>query len=175
MSYNGAVSLFSERNQNVIMSYISLDDLKNAWIFRHQSLPIEPADLLSIKPLNKDRALQVWDTFISKQVDHPDFFKVGDWPFDHNSWSDEGNWETRWDSEEAELPALIVEHLAWDHNTVVYFCTSRDKVIETTWEVFQRCWKNFLFMDDGSILIGKKRQQTVQFLSNGHFKIGTKK
>jgi hypothetical protein len=29
-------------------------------------------------------------------------------------------------------------------------------------------------MDDGPILIGKKRQQVVQFTSNGHFKIGEK-
>ncbi|MGJ8692971.1 MAG: DUF2947 domain-containing protein [Thalassotalea sp.] len=156
------------------MSYLSLDDLKNAWIFRHQSLPIEPLDLSNIKPLDTERSRQVWDTFISKQVDHPDFFKVGDWPFNDKSWLAEGNWETSWDSDEAELPEEITAHLEWDHNTVVYFCPSRSKVIETTWEVFQRCWKNFLFMDDGSILIGKKRKQTVQFLSNGQFKIGNK-
>jgi hypothetical protein len=29
-------------------------------------------------------------------------------------------------------------------------------------------------MDDGTILIGKKRQQAVQFFSNGIFKIGNK-
>ena len=156
------------------MSYIGLDELKNAWIFRHKSLPIEAKDLNNIKPMASTRAIQVWDTFISKQVDHPDFFKSGDWPFDDKTWLEAGQWETRWDSNENALPELISTHLLWDLNTVVYYCTSREKVIETTWEVFSRCWKNFLFMDDGTILIGKKRQEAVQFFSNGTFKIGKK-
>lgn len=156
------------------MSYISLDELKNAWIFRHKSLPITPDDLMKIKPMSAARAMQVWDAFISKQVDHPDFFKAGDWPFEKSTWLDTGKWEGIWDSDEPDLPELVTEHLAWDVNTVVYFCSSREKVIETTWAVFQRCWKNFLFMDDGTILIGKKRQQAVQFFSNGTFKIGNK-
>ena len=73
-----------------------------------------------------------------------------------------------------DLPELILEHINWDNNTVVYFCTARNNVIETTWMVFKRCWKNFLFMDDGSLLIGKKRKEVVQFLSNGTCKVGNK-
>ena len=157
------------------MSYTSIESLKNAWIFRHKSLPIVDSDLTKIKPMEASRAMQVWDTFISNQVDHPDFFKNGDWPFEKKNWQEVGKWEGLWDSEEPELPALISEHITWDNNTVVYFCLSREKVIETTWAVFQRCWKNFLFMDDGTILMGKKRQEAVQFFPNGTFKVGTKR
>lgn len=156
------------------MSYIAINQLKNAWIFRHQSLPISDDDLSQIKPMSPERSRQLWDTFISKQVDHPDFFKQGDWPYNAKCWHNFGDWEKVWDSEEQALPALITEHLAWDNNTVIYFCPSRDKIIETNWAVFQRCWKNFLFMDDGSLLIGKKRQQAVQFFSDGSFKLGLK-
>lgn len=156
------------------MSYTSIEDLKNAWIFRHKSLPVESSDLDKIKPMAASRAIQVWDTFISNQVDHPDFFKVGDWPFDKNNWVESGKWEGLWDSNEPDLPELILEHINWDANTVVYFCSSREKVIETTWVVFKRCWKNFLFMDDGTLLIGKKRKEAVQFTSNGLFKVGSK-
>ncbi len=156
------------------MNYTSLDDLKNAWVFKHKSLPIEDKDKAKIKPMIAERAQTLWDNAISKQVDHPDFFKKGDWPFDANSWKDTGKWESVWDSDDEDLPELILEHLAWDNNTVVYFCNARHNVIETTWMVFKRCWKNFLFMDDGPILVGKKRQEAVQFLSNGSFKIGSK-
>ena len=157
------------------MSYIPIEQLKNAWIFRHKSLPISGNDLNKIKPMSETRANIVWDTFISKQVDHPDFFKKGDWPFDKSSWLEQGKWETIWDSEEENLPELIIEHLLWDNNTVVYFCSGRNKVIETTWLVFKRCWKNFLFIDDGPVLIGKKRKETVQFNANGLFKTGLMK
>jgi hypothetical protein len=156
------------------MNYQSLEQLKNAWIFKHKSLPITVADLNKIKPMTSERANVLWDAFISKQVDHPDFFKKGDWPFDKSSWLDQGKWESVWDSDEAELPPLLTEHVSWDNNTVVYFCSNRDNIIETTWAVFKRCWKNFLFMDDGTILIAKKRTEAIQFQSNGIFKIGNK-
>ena len=156
------------------MNYLPLESLKNAWIFKHKSLPIVESDLAKIKPMNIERANIVWDTFISRQVDHPDFFKKGDWPTDKSNWLEQGKWEGLWDSNEKALPELIEKHLDWDQNTVVYYCSSRDNVIETNWLIFKRCWKNFLFMDDGPILLGKKRQQVVQFTSNGYFKIGQK-
>lgn len=156
------------------MSYIPLESLKNAWIFKHKSLPISEKDIIKIKPMSTDRAHTIWDTFISKQVDHPDFFKKGDWAFNQESWKASDKWESIWDSEEVTMPELITQHLSWDNNTVVYFCSTRNQIIETTWAVFQRCWKNFLFMDDGSLLIGKKRKEVVQFLSNGTFKVGDK-
>jgi hypothetical protein len=156
------------------MSYIPLEQLKNAWIFKHKSLPISDANLVKIKPMTKERANVLWDTFISRQVDHPDFFKKGDWPFDNNNWQEQGKWESVWDSDEEQLPELITNHIAWDNNTVVYYCSNRDNVIETTWAIFKCCWKNFLFMDDGCILIGKKRKESVQFNSNGTFKVGSK-
>jgi len=156
------------------MSYLPLEQLKNAWIFKHKSLSISENDLTKIKPMKSDRANVLWDTFISRQVDHPDFFKKGDWPFDNNNWLEQGKWEGIWDSNEESLPELITKHIDWDNNTVIYYCSTRDNVIETTWAVFKRCWKNFLFMDDGTILMGKKRDQVAQFTSNGYFKIGNK-
>ena len=156
------------------MSYSPLEQLKNVWIFKHKSLPISETDLSKIKPMIKDRANVLWDTFISRQVDHPDFFKKGDWPFDQSNWQEQGKWEGIWDSNEENLPELITNSIAWDNNTVVYYCSNRENVIETTWVVFKRCWKNFLFMDDGCILVGKKRKESVHFNSNGSFKVGIK-
>lgn len=158
----------------ITMNYTSVDELKNAWIFKHKSLPISDSDKAKIKPMVASRAKMLWDANISKQVDHPDFFKKGDWPENSSSWTDNGKWETIWDSETEALPELILEHLKWDNNTVIYYCTARDNVIETTWAVFKRCWKNFLFMDDGAILIAKKRKEATQFLSTGYFKVGHK-
>jgi hypothetical protein len=158
----------------MLMNYIPLESLKNAWIFKHKSLPIAASDLAKIKPMSTERANILWDTFISRQVDHPDFFKKGDWPNDEGVWLEQGKWENIWDSDDEALPELISEHINWDNNTVVYYCSSRDSVIETTWLTFKRSWKNFLFIDDGPILIGKKRQQVIQFSSNGCFKVGKK-
>lgn len=156
------------------MSYIAIDDLKHAWVFRFKNLPISEQDLKAIKPMSLARSSALWSQFISKQVDHPDFFSQGDWPFADDSWSDKAMWEKAWESDADALPEMILEHLTWQDNTTVYYCNSKKQVIETTWAVFKRCWKNFLMMDDGPILIGKKRPEAVQFLSNGTFKVGRK-
>lgn len=157
------------------MSYIPLAEHKKAWIFNRQDLPISDDDKLFIKPMQGARAANFWNMTISKQVDHPDFFRKGDWPFELQTWQEQGDWESVWDSEATELPEMITDHLNWQGNTVVYFCSDRYSIIETTWEVFQRGWKNFLFLDDGTLLIGKKREQVVQFMSNGSFRLGTKR
>lgn len=156
------------------MHYAPLDSLKNAWVFKHQSLPIADKEKAQIKPMTEARANVLWDTFISKEADHPDFFSDKDWPSNKSLWTVTENWEKRWDSDEPELPQTVLEHISWDLNTVVYFCVNRNTVIETTWKVFQMHWKNFLFMDDGTLLIGKKRKEAIQFLSNGNFKLGSK-
>ncbi|RCU45306.1 MULTISPECIES: DUF2947 family protein [Corallincola] len=156
------------------MSYISLSEHKKPWIFNRTDLPISDDDRLAIKPMTEARAATLWKALISKQTDHPDFFRKGDWPFSIETWKEEGEWESVWDSDAVSLPEMIQAHLPWEANTVVYYCNDQQSVIETTWATFQRCWKNFLFMDDGALLVAKKRPEAVQFLSNGSFRIGTK-
>jgi len=154
------------------MNYIPLDQFKYAWIFKHKSLPIDEKSLAKIKPMAETRSMVLWDSFISKSADHPDFFKQGDWAFDKNTWLEQGKWESTWDSDEKNLPETILDNIQWDANTVVYYCITRKLIIETTWLNFKNHWKNFLFVDDGTILIGKKRQEVVQFFDNGQCKVG---
>ncbi|MFQ3194085.1 MAG: hypothetical protein ACI9N3_000898, partial [Colwellia sp.] len=37
------------------MNYTSIDELKNAWIFKHKSLPISDSDKTKIKPMISTR------------------------------------------------------------------------------------------------------------------------
>ncbi|WP_432453408.1 MULTISPECIES: DUF2947 family protein [unclassified Agarivorans] len=156
------------------MNYISLTEHKKSWIFSRADMPISEQDAIAIKPMTETRASMLWKELVSKQVDHPDFFRKGDWAFSIETWQGQGNWENVWDSEQASLPEELVTHLQWQDNTVVYYCNDQRHIIETTWSTFQRCWKNFLFMDDGALLIGKKRNEVVQFLANGSFQWGSK-
>ena len=156
------------------MNYIPLEEFEKSWIFKRSDIPVSEQDWAQIKPMTAQRATTLWCTAISKQADHPDFFKKGDWPFDLNSWQQQGEWQSQWDSDDPALPEGLAEQLGWEHDTLVYYCNSQTKIIETRWEVFQRCWKNFLFMDDGALLIAKRRKQAVQFFSNGSFQIGTR-
>ena len=115
------------------MNYISLDDYKKAWVFRHKDLPVSDEDAAKIKPMSDERAAVL-----------------------------------------ALPPEAILTFLDWEANTTVYFCMARDNIIETTFDVFKRNWQNFMFLADGSLLIGKKRNTVVQFLESGKAKLGEK-
>ena len=155
------------------MNYIALEDYKKAWIFRHKDLPVNEADLSEIRPLSDARALQVWQQYISKESSHPEHFAAGDWAVDKSTWqAEQVRWESCWDSEDIELPQEILIHCDWDDQTLVYFCYESEHVIETRWHVFKRNWKNFLFMDNGPLLIGRKRSQVVQFFESGESRLG---
>jgi hypothetical protein len=157
------------------MNYLAWPDYKQGWIFRHRELPVAAEDLEHIKPLTAVAALQFWRQNISKEATHASHFLGDDWPARNGVWAEQGDWQTCWDSDSNELPELIAAHLlSWDDNTVVYFCYHSEHVVQTSWKIFRRYWKNFLFYDDEPFLLGKKRSQVIQFHSDGSFHIGTK-
>lgn len=156
------------------MNYILLDDYNKAWVFRHKDMPVSDNDAINIKPMTSERAAVLWTTMVSREHDHPDFFDKTDWCAQEHNFSQSVNWEKTWELAGEQLPEVILSHLDWQANTTVYFCMSRDNIIETTFDVFKRNWQNFMFLADGSLLIGKKRSNVVQFLESGVAKLGEK-
>lgn len=149
-----------------------MDDFDRAWIFRHKDLPLTDEVKAAIKPYTEVVSNQLWNQYISQQSGHSSQFTASDWPSRKDVWLDQGEWQQAWEADNNDLPAMIVEHLEWDDNTNVLFFYDSDRVVETSWKVFKLAWKNFLFFDDGPILLGKKRKQAVQFLQNGSFSLG---
>ena len=131
-------------------------------VFRHKDLPIIAADAQQIKPMSSERAAVLWSTMVSREHDHPDFFDKTDWCGKEDSFTETINWENAWEAGEEQLPEAILAHLDWEANTTVYFCMARDNII-ASFAVFKRCWQNFMFLADGSLLMGKKRDAVVQF------------
>ncbi|OUS20171.1 hypothetical protein A9R01_18085 ['Osedax' symbiont bacterium Rs2_46_30_T18] len=156
------------------MEYISLNNYRYAWFFKHRDLPVEDDILQLIRPLAENSSSQIWHQLISKNANHPDMFEADDWPAKQSTWSQQAQWQSQWESDELDLPEQIEDFIDWEGNTVVYFCYHADNMIETTWEIFSRHWKNFLFLDNGPILIGKRRSEVIQFHHDGHFSLGCK-
>ncbi|MGB0662394.1 MAG: DUF2947 domain-containing protein [Pontibacterium sp.] len=154
------------------MSYIALSDYSKGWIFRHRELPISAEHQAEIRPLTERRANEIWRAHISKASTHYSHFQAPDWAARKDAWLEESEWQAQWESDSNELPELLAEWLDWDKDTVVYVCYDSDNIIEIRWEVFKAAWKNFLFLDDGTLVIGKKRKQAAQFFEDGSFKLG---
>lgn len=154
------------------MSYTPLDQYQRKWIFTHQSLPVPEDDLIHIKPIPQQRAAQLWIENISKQSPDADRLSSSDWPSKASNWSDEVDWSAAWDADEPELPQVILDHIDWQDDVTVYFCYEKYNIIETKWAIFKKHWKNFLFFDDGPILIGRRRSEALWFNTNGKVKLG---
>ncbi|WP_047044274.1 DUF2947 domain-containing protein [Vibrio mexicanus] len=154
------------------MSYLPLDQYQRKWIFTHQSMPIPEAELAEIKPMDQARSAQLWKENISAQSPDSERLSSSDWPMKAANWIDEINWMANWEDDDLGLPEELLEHLDWQDDVTVYFCYEKYNVIETKWSIFKKHWKNFLFYDDGPILIGRRRKQALWFDSEGQVKLG---
>lgn len=154
------------------MKFLNLEDFDRAWIFRHKDLPLDVATKSAIKPYTEEVSNQLWNQYISQQSGHSSQFIASDWPSKSNTWNEKADWQSAWDADSNELPSSLLEYIDWDENTNVLFFYDSDRVVETTWKAFKQSWKNFLFFDDGPILLGKKRKQAVQFLQTGTVLLG---
>ena len=153
------------------MNYVELNSYTRKWIFTHASMPVAEADLALIKPFTQARSAQLWVEHISKQSPDADHFGQGDWASNDRIWSEAFNWQQAWDGDDAALPTELAEFIDWEDNTTVFFCYEKYNIIETQWGVFKRNWKNFLFFDDGPMLIGRKKKQAVWFSSKGTYRM----
>lgn len=150
--------------------YQPLESFSKSWIFKRNDPKVEKEDLEKIHLLSEQRAGQIWRDYISSDQLHPDHFTDQDWLASESSkaTSIKAQWEKAWDSEQAELPEELLAHFAnWGEDTTVFFCCHNELVFELSWGVFKRTWKAFLFLDNGPVLVGKKKKQAAQFHSNG--------
>jgi hypothetical protein len=154
------------------MSYLSMDLYPKKWIFTHPSMPVPEGDLAQIKPMTPLRSAQFWKDNISAQSPDSDRFGSDDWAHNKKNWVSDVRWMSEWESDDSDLPPEVLAHIDWQDDVTVYFCYEKYHVIETKWSLFKRHWKNFLFYDDGPILIGRRREQALWFNSTGQVKLG---
>ncbi|SBS34547.1 hypothetical protein MSP8887_02175 [Marinomonas spartinae] len=150
------------------MAYTSLDSFSKNWIFKREDPKVTTQDLAEIRLLDEQGAASVWRDYISDNQIHPDHFTEQDWPNKAELQVMKVAWEKRWDSTEEALPEEVLTHVTtWGEETKVFFCCHNELVFEMPWGVFKRTWKAFLFLDNGPILVGRKKSQAVQFHSDG--------
>ncbi|MEZ8731726.1 DUF2947 domain-containing protein [Vibrio splendidus] len=156
------------------MSYTTLDEYQRKWIFTHQSMPLPAEDLEKIKPMTQARASQFWKENVSPQSPDAERLSSQDWPSKASNWNEEISWMANWEADEPEMPEEILNFIDWQDDVTVYFCYEKYNVLETKWSVFKKHWKNFLFYDDGPILLGRRRSEALWFATNGTVKIGNR-
>ncbi|MFY2508437.1 DUF2947 domain-containing protein [Vibrio pectenicida] len=154
------------------MSYLTLDEYQRKWIFTHHSMPVAEHDLELIKPMTQARSSQFWKENISTHSPDADRLSSTDWPMKTSNWKESLDWMVSWESDDEALPPGVDEFLSWQDDVTVYFCYEKYNIVETKWSIFKRYWKNFLFYDDGPILIARRRKEALWFDSKGNVRLG---
>ncbi|PMH80200.1 hypothetical protein BCU60_18070 [Vibrio cyclitrophicus] len=137
-------------------------------------MPLPAEDLEKIKPMTQARASQFWKENVSPQSPDAERLSSQDWPSKSSNWNEEISWMANWEADEPEMPEEILNFIDWQDDVTVYFCYEKYNVLETKWSVFKKHWKNFLFYDDGPILLGRRRSEALWFATNGTVKIGNR-
>ena len=125
-------------------------------------------------PMTQARASQFWKENVSPQSPDAERLSSQDWPSKASNWNEEISWMAHWEADEPEMPEEILNFIDWQDDVTVYFCYEKYNVLETKWAIFKKHWKNFLFYDDGPILLGRRRSEALWFATNGTVKIGNR-
>ncbi|MCO4785532.1 DUF2947 family protein [Marinomonas atlantica] len=146
--------------------YRPLSGSGKEWVFRRGEPFVSEQDRAQILLLSHVAGANIWRDYISDAYLFPDLFADEVWVKANRLGS--VDWETLWESDELGFPVEALEHCDnWGSDTKIYFCCHADFVIETTWGVFLRTWKAFLFLDSDAILVGRKKKQALQFCEKG--------
>lgn len=146
--------------------YRSLSESGKEWVFLREEPLVSVEDREAILLMTESAGANIWRDYVSDTHLYPDLFAGDSWV--KTNVQADVDWEKRWESNDESFPDGALEFCNnWGDDTRIYFCCHSDLVFETTWGVFCRTWKAFLFLDSDSILIGRKKKQAMQFKENG--------
>jgi hypothetical protein len=143
------------------------------WCFEDR-YPISPADRAAILPLEKASACSLWDELVSADPNerHAMLLRPGHWIGQvvaaGPAWQEYWNHPERPDA----VAAFLRSQVGWPEEVDVYFMWMREQAVRVSWGVFLRTWRNFLFDDEGPLLIRLQEPTFVLFSPTGQLGVG---
>ncbi len=130
--------------------------------------PEMPADHLEkVTPLNKAESSALWQKFVSPSNRHLMLLDDTEWPskliVENACWY---YWVDDWNNDDFSTFASMLSSLPVKNETVLHLFWMQECGITTTWEVFSQNWGNFLYEDEGVVIVVPDSSVSV-ILSNG--------
>ncbi len=134
-------------------------------IHLHEDPPISEAEANQIKILSESESSDLWVKYISKYNRHYMLLGYDEFP------SGSGDtflyyWKDDWHYRKSQKFKSKLKNLPFEKNETIIFFWMKESAIETQWSVFYNNWINFLYEDEGCILICETNPNTI-ILSNG--------
>ena len=151
-------------------------DRKVDWYFFDPDLLLPDTLRSQIMPLEREAALAFWAEFVSAvpHERHPMALPARHW-LDNRDLRGP-NWQPSWNnpSDQDPIADFLQGRILWPDDAEVFFVWGHDYIVKTTWGIFLKAWRCFLFDDEGPFLISLGRPEFVQFGPGGSLAIGHK-
>ncbi len=141
----------------------------------HNDPEILISDLNQIKIFTEQYSEVQWQKYVSSKNRHFMLLGNDEWPasivHDKNYLY---NWQNDWNDNHFESFKEKLIELEIPDSTIILFFWMKEHCIETTWKIFVNNWINFLYEDEGCILVNLLNKKTIIF-SNGNSWAGIRK
>lgn len=139
----------------------------------HNDPVIKKEDLAAISVLNEEHSKREWARYISGINRHLMLLDDDEWPAKVLSQKVWYSWLKNWTSDQLTPFKEKLQSLEIPPESEVYVFWMREISIKTKWVVFCNNWINFLYEDEGCILVIKESKKTI-ILSNGNSWFGAR-
>jgi hypothetical protein len=147
--------------------YLSLADSGIDWYFTDPEICIPINDLYLIRPLTKEYSSELWNRHISSDAREKHFMLLNDDHWCLKNMEHLYNWRDDWNENDHEGFSKILNDrsICGNEDDIILFWM-KERSVETKWRIFTKYWMNFLFEDEGMIIINDKSDKSI-VLSNG--------
>jgi hypothetical protein len=159
-------------NLNNDDKYIDMKEFGGNWFFYMDDMKVPDKDIKSIKPLSDEFSSLLWNKNINNHKRHFALFSN----YEKMALSlkkIDYNWQDDWNNNYNEnFSNYLRENISYNpYDTIIVFW-SKECAVETNWEIFLKYWSNFLFDDEGVILINTADERILLFTSDGMMQLG---
>lgn len=156
-----------------MLKYRNLNAERDWWFFDSRK-PVPETVRAAIHPLTDEAAEDLWSTIVSR---NPKEIKSKDLPRNHWICSVRSigpDWYLPWNdsSKPDDVITFLASEMPWQMDESIIFILSKKYMVSTTWGLFVTNWKNFLFSDDGPIIISLSHPEFIFFANRGFLAIG---
>ncbi|GKX68629.1 DUF2947 domain-containing protein [Inconstantimicrobium mannanitabidum] len=156
-------------NQN---KYISMEELQNKWFFYVEDMKIPDEDINTIRPLSKEYSSLIWNENISSLKHHFALFREEEKQLLQLEKVDY-DWQEDWNNDQYDnLKEYLSKNIPYITSDKIIVFWQKQSSVETGWEIFLKHWPNFLFEDEGVVLMNKTNDNILLFTSDGRLQMG---
>lgn len=146
--------------------YVNMDEYSKNWYFYDEEIRVPSEDIKNIKPLSVGYSGLLWGQYISNRNCH--FMLLNDDDKLEQLEKEDYNWLDDWNNGTYEnFKNYLSINLPYNQYDTIIVFWSKESSVETNWNTFIEHWANFLFDDEGVILIDTTNENVLVFCSDG--------